>query len=433
MRSKKNFFRFVSVLLVSVVALMGCSSSDGEGKSNASKDQVVVDIFQFKVEIKNQLEDLAKVYEKENPDVKINVKTVGGGHDYGSSLKTTFSSGEAPAIFNIGGPSAVEEYQDYLADVSDTEAAKVALEGTLNTVQDGDEVLGLPINQEGYGLIYNKRIFEEAGINPDEIVTYADLESAVESLDKQKEKLGIDAVFALAATEKWVIGNHLANVFFAPEFNNDALEAYNAKTIAFDKSDELKRHLDLENKYSVQPVLSLDYSQQVEQLFSLEKVALIQQGNWIYNSVYDMDPKLAEEGIGIIPIPVEGFEGKIPAGVPSYWAVNSQNDEKVIQASKDFLDWMYTSEIGKTAVLEDLKFVPAYEGYDNSKIADPLSQTIYEYASEGNTIAGWVFLGSPTGWSAEVLGTNMQKYLSGDVTWEKMITEVREKWEVERK
>ncbi|MBO1915560.1 hypothetical protein J4G37_63370, partial [Microvirga sp. 3-52] len=92
-----------------------------------------------------------------------------------------------------------------------------------------------------------------------------------------------DAVFALAATEKWVIGNHLANVFFAPEFNNDALEAYNAKTIAFDKSDELKRHLDLENKYSVQPVLSLDYSQQVEQLFSLEKVALIQQGNWIYN------------------------------------------------------------------------------------------------------------------------------------------------------
>ncbi|MBO1911075.1 extracellular solute-binding protein, partial [Microvirga sp. 3-52] len=177
----------------------------------------------------------------------------------------------------------------------------------------------------------------------------------------------------------------------------------------------------------------LDYSQQVEQLFSLEKVALIQQGNWIYNSVYDMDPKLAEEGIGIIPIPVEGFEGKIPAGVPSYWAVNSQNDEKVIQASKDFLDWMYTSEIGKTAVLEDLKFVPAYEGYDNSKIADPLSQTIYEYASEGNTIAGWVFLGSPTGWSAEVLGTNMQKYLSGDVTWEKMITEVREKWEVERK
>lgn len=433
MKSKKMFFKLVSVMLVSVIALMGCSSSDDGGKDAAKEGQVTVDIFQFKVEIKDQFEDLVKVYEKENPDVKINVKTVGGGNDYGATLKTTFSSGEEPAIFNVGGPSAVEEYREYLADVSDTAAAKVALEGTLNTVTDGDEVLGLPFNQEGYGLIYNKRIFEEAGVNPDEIVTYEDLEKAVETIDKQKEDLGIDAVFALAAKEKWVIGNHLANIFFAPEFNNDTLEAYNADSIAFEKSDELKRHLDLESKYSAQPILSMDYSQQVEQLFSLEKVAIIQQGNWIYNSVYDMDPELAEEGIGILPVPVEGFEGKIPAGVPMYWAVNSEKDEEVVEASKDFLDWMYTSETGKTAVLEDFKFVPAYEGYDISKISDPLSQTIYEYASEGNTIAGWVFQGAPTGWSEQVLGAAMQKYLSGDVTWEVMITEAQEKWEAERK
>ncbi len=193
-----------------------------KGKTLASGDQVTIDIFQFKVEIKEQFEDLVKVYEKENPDVKINVKTVGGGNDYGATLKTSFSSGEEPEIFNVGGPSAVEEYREYLADVSDTDAAKIALEGTLDTVRDGDEVLGLPFNQEGYGLIYNKRIFKEAGINPDEIVTFKDLENAVESLDSQKEKLGIDAVFALAAKEKWVIGNHLANIFFAPEFNNDA-------------------------------------------------------------------------------------------------------------------------------------------------------------------------------------------------------------------
>ncbi|WP_422397572.1 ABC transporter substrate-binding protein [Sporosarcina psychrophila] len=316
MRKKKRFWGLVSVFLISSLALVGCSGSEGEGKGkdNASGDQVTVDIFQFKVEIKDQFENLVEVYEKENPDVKINVKTVGGGNDYGASLKTAFSSGEEPDIFNVGGPSAVEEYKDYLADVSDTDAAKIALEGTLDTVRNGDEVLGLPFNQEGYGLIYNKRIFKEAGINPDEIITFDDLENAVESLDSQKKKLGIDAVFALAAKEKWVIGNHLANIFFAPEFNNDAIEAFNGKTIAFEKSDELKRHLDLENKYSVQPVLSLDYSQQVEQLFSLEKVAIIQQGNWVYNSIYDMDPELAENNIGIIPVPVEGLEGHIPAG-----------------------------------------------------------------------------------------------------------------------
>ena len=272
-------------------------------------------------------------------------------------------------------------------------------------------------------MIYNKAIFEKAGINPDEIITFADLQQAAELLDSKKADLGIDAVFALPAKEIWVLGDHISNMFIAPEFNNDISEAYNAKTIAFEKGDELKRYLDLQNKYSVQPVLSLDYSQQVEQLFSLEKVAMIQQGNWVYNSVYDMDSELAENGIGILPVPVEGFEGKIPAGVPMFWAVNGKSDPKVVQASKDFLDWMYTSETGKTAVLEDFKFIPAYKGYDASKISDPLSQTIYEYAEAGNTIEGWVYQAAPTGWNQETLGVNMQKYLSGAMEWDEVISQ----------
>jgi len=424
-----------SILLISSLALVGCSASEGEGKDKdtASGDQVTVDIFQFKVEIKDQFESLVKVYEKENPDVKINVKTVGGGNDYGASLKTAFSSGEEPDIFNVGGPSAVEEYRDYLADVSDTDAVAASIEGTLTAVQDGEKVLGLPFNQEGYGLIFNKAILEKAGISPEEIITFDDLQSAVELLDSKKSDLGIDAVFALPAKELWVLGDHIANMFIAPEFNNNITEAYNAETIGFEKGDELKRYIDLQNKYSVQPILSLDYSQQVEQLFSLEKVAMIQQGNWVYNSVYDMDPELAESGIGILPVPVEGFEGKIPAGVPMFWAVNGKSDPKVVQASKDFLDWVYTSETGKTAVLEDFKFIPAYKGYDASKISDPLSQKIYEYAEAGETIEGWVYQAAPTGWNQETLGVNMQKYLSGAMEWDEVISQARSKWEAERK
>ena len=89
MRNKKRFISLVSVLLVSILALVGCSASEDEGKDTASGDQVTIDIFQFKVEIKEQFEVLVKVYEKENPDVKINVKTVGGGADYGASFKNS--------------------------------------------------------------------------------------------------------------------------------------------------------------------------------------------------------------------------------------------------------------------------------------------------------------------------------------------------------
>src|SRR5699024_6747363 len=251
MRTNRFLVSVVCMILVSLIALAGCSSANDDGAKNnpsESGEKVSIDIFQFKVEVKDQFEELVKQYEADHPNVTIHVKTVGGGNDYGASLKAAFASGEEPDIFNIGGPSDIAEYRDNLADVSDTKAAEEALEGVLTTVQEGDEIVGLPFNQEGYGLIYNKRILDEAGLNPDEIVTYDDLEKAVESLDSQKEDLGIEAVFALPGKEAWVLGDHIANMFIAPEFNNDINEAYVAETIPFENSDEFKRYIDLQNK-----------------------------------------------------------------------------------------------------------------------------------------------------------------------------------------
>ena len=213
---------------------------------------------------------------------------------------------------------------------------------------------------------------------PDELTTYEAFEEAVQTLDSKKEELGLDAVFALAGKEKWTIGNHLANAYIASDFNDDIVATYEADTIEFSRVDELKRMLDLKNEYSVQPVLSLDYSQQVEQLFSLGKVAMIKQGNWIYPTIHGMDPEFAENNVGMLPIPVEGLEGYLPVGVPQYWVVNNNSDDAVQQAAKDFLDWMYTSDAGKEMVLNDFKFIPAYEGYDTEQISDPLSQAVYQ-------------------------------------------------------
>ncbi|MBM7570807.1 ABC transporter substrate-binding protein [Aquibacillus albus] len=425
----KVYVKIAFALVVASILLAGCVSTGGE--SGVASEKITIEIVQGKVEFAKQFESLAESYEEENPGVDIKITSVGGGTDYLTSLKTRFSSGEEPEIFSIAGPSEAEQFRQYLTDLSDTDAADLALEGSLAGVTEGDEVLGLPFNQEGYGFIYNKNIFEQAGIDPNEIITYGDLENAVKTLDSKKEELGIEAVFAYPAKEKWVGGNHLSNVYLAPEFNHNVTEAYNADTVTFEKSDELKRVFDLQNEYSVQPTLSLDYSQQVEEYFSLQKVAIIQQGNWVYPSVQEMDPEFAANSIGILPIPVEGYEGSIPVGIPNYWAVNSNSDEEVIEVSKDFLDWMYTSETGKDYVLNEFNFIPAYEGYDTEKISDPLSQDIYDYASEGNTI-GWVFAGYPSNAWGDILGANMQKYLSDEMTWEELIEDSIAKWEEPR-
>mgnify|MGYP001474739356 FL=1 len=293
------------------------------------------------MEFKDQFEELAALYEEEVGNVKINIETVGGGSDYASVLKAKISSGEEPTIFNIGGPSDVEQYEDLLADVSDTDAAKAALDSTLTGVSQDGAVLGLPYNQEGYGLIYNKKVFEDAGVDPSTIKSLEDLEAAAETIDSKKDELGLQAVVAFPVKETWVTGQHLANVFLTPEFDGDVMQAYQATSVAFQHGEQMKAFIDFQNKYSVQPTLSLDYSQQVEELFSTGQVAMIQQGNWVYSTVESMDPELAETGIGILPIPLDG-EMKMPVGVPNYWAVNKNKEEAEIKAAKDFLDWMYT-------------------------------------------------------------------------------------------
>lgn len=418
----KKFTKFAAAAAMSAGLLAGCSSSSG----GDSENQVTLDVFQFKVEFKTQFEELAKAYEKENENVKIKVSTVGGGNDYKQSLTTKFASGEEPAIFNVGGPTDVEQFNDRLADLSDTKAAKAALEGTLDGVKKDDKVLGLPFNQEGYGFIYNKRVFEKAGIDAASLTTYDKLLEAVKTLDSKKKELELDAVFAFPVKEKWVTGNHLSNVFLAEEFDGNVLKASEAPEVSFKNGDQLKQMVDLQNDYSVQPTASLDYSQQVEELFSLERVAIIQQGNWVYNTVYDMDPELAEEGIGIIPIPVND-EAKMPVGVPNYWAVNTKTDEKIQEEAKKFLDWMYTSDEGKRFVLEEFKFIPAYEGYDGSKIADPISQEIYKYSEAGNII-GWAFNGFPIGWNENEFGASVQAYVSGKLTWDKLVEQNIQAW-----
>lgn len=419
-------------LLVTTSLLAACGNGGEEEGSSAEGDKVTVDIFQFKVEFKEQFENVVEMYEKENPDVNIEITTVGGGEDYGAALRSKFASGNEPAIFNIGGPQDVADWKDSLAPLSDTAAAEAALDGTLEGVTVDSEVLGLPYNQEGYGFIYNIRLFEEAGIDPASITDFASLEEAVKTLDSKKEELEIESVFALPGKEKWVTGLHLSNTFIAPEFNHNVLDAYDSKTIDFTYSDAFKKILDLQNDYSKQPTVSLDYSQQVEELFSLERVAMIQQGNWAYGSIAGIDPEFADNGIGMLPIPVEGYEeGGLPVGVPMYWAVNKNLDEEVVEASKEFMDWLYTSEAGKTAVVEDFKFIPAYEGYDTSKISDPLSKAVYDASEAGETI-GWVFMGYPTGWGEDELGSNIQKYLSEEATWEEVVDSAKAAWESSR-
>lgn len=424
--------RNVFLVVLAMVFVLSACGNTGSGGSQSNKDgKVTVNILQSKVEFKEQFESAAEKFMKENPDINIEVETIGGGNDYSQVLKSKIASKSEPDIFNINGKEDLDYHKDRLLELTTMDSVKKVLDkNLLSPVSLDDKTFGVPMNQEGYGIIYNKEIFEKANIDVESIKSLDDLKKVAKKIDSQKEDLNIEAAFALPGKEKWVLSDHAASVFLTDDFDNTIEKAVQSKSLPFSKSDQLKKYLDIQKDFSKQPVGSIDYSQQVEELFSTGKVAMIQQGNWAYPTIESVNPELAEN-IGIFPIPVDN-EMKMPVGVSAYWAVNSKSDEKVQEASKKFIDWLYTEDEGKKVILNEFKFIPVHKDYDTEKIADPLSKEIYKYAEEGET-SQWIFKGYPTGYTNDSLGSYLQNYVIGESTFDDAISKAKKAWESARK
>ncbi len=450
-RSKRLLVLSMLMLFALATIFTACTSQpvqeehDAADESKAAQEQqsepteeVEVDVFQFKVEIAQELEKAAKEYEAANPNVKINVETVGGGDDYGAALRAKFQSGNEPDIYNVGGPQDIKDWMNKLEDLSDQPWVDLALEGILSGATVDGKIYALPFNIEGYGFTYNKNIFNDAGIDAEKIVDFESLEEAVKALDAKikagelKDKYPLlEAVFEYAAKETWVTGLHTSNAVLSQEFGS-SLDSFDSQNVEFKYGDALKAIIDLQADYSSDAdskakLNAVDYATQVDEGIAIERVAIIQQGNWIYGGVRDIDENVADN-LGFLPIPVKGVkEDSIPVGVPMHWSINKDSSDAEKTAAKDFLNWLYTSEAGKDYVINKFFFIPPLKGYENLEPKDALGKAVAEYAEAGKTMP-WVFMGYPTGWGMEVLGTEIQKYLAGDITWEEVISSSQAKW-----
>ena len=434
-----------SVLTVAMVAGMmtGCGSAGGStdtktsADNSASDDQVVIDVFQNKNEISDALQAAIDTYEEENPSVKINLETVGGS-DYASSLKAKMLGNDPVEIFTLGGPDDIASYQDYLEPLTDQEWVSHVTAGGVDNVSVDDEVYGLPLAIEGYGLIYNKKIFEAAGIDASTLTTYDAIDKAFADLQDQIDegKLAdefpvLEAVEEYAAKESWIVGLHTNNVALSQEFKS-ATNAFNSKSVEYTYGDQLKDLIDLETKYTTSKddlslLNSVDYSTQVGGGLAIERVAVVQQGNWISSEVANVSEDVLDN-LGILPIPLKGVvEDSIAVGVSNYWCVNSKSSDAEKKAAKDFLNWLYQSDEGKQIVVNDLGFIPAFDNYDDVTISDPLSAEVKRYVDAGKTIP-WVFSGQPSGWDSKV-AANIQNYLAGNMTWDEVIAQNIADWE----
>lgn len=421
---KRIVLLFMSLVLVFGI-IAGCSSKDktssSGGDSGSGDDVVTLNFFQFKVEIADQLQEMIKEFEAEHPNIKIKLETVGGGADYGAALKAKFASGEEPDIFNNGGFKELELWKEKLADLSDEPWVEHVLPiGKVPMTDEDGKLYGMPVNLEGYGFVYNKDLFEKAGIT-EPPATIDELKDAAKKLEAKKI-----TPFSAGYGEWWVIGQHLLNIPFAQQEDPDAFIAglYDGseKIVGNEKFKQFKEVLDTELKYANDNPLTTDYNTQVT-LFASGETAMLQQGNWTENMITEINPDI---NMGFLPIPISNDDSadRLPVGVPNNWVLNKNS--KHLEEAKTFLEWMVSSETGKRYITEEFAFIPAFDNIEPNGLGD-LGQSILDYSKDEKTIP-WTWFKWPDGANKEFAAT-IQEYAAGKIDYDTVLERFQQTWD----
>lgn len=422
----------VITALVVMMAMLSACGGGGTGKTTGNNggsketdtqggaDRVKLQVFHYKVEAAETWEAMGREFEQENPGISVEYDIVGGGTDWYTNLQTRFGAGMGPDIFVVDGPSMMELYKDRLVDLSDEPWVEHGFPFAIETFTNDGKVLGMPFTMSGYGLIYNKDLFEKAGIT-EEPRTLSELREAAEKL----KAIGVTP-FGNAYGEAWVLGQQQFNIGFAQQPDpaqfiaglTDKSETFAGNPIFKDYEQFLKLTLE----YGNENPMTTDYNSAISMLAGGE-VAIIHQGYWIEPTTDKTNPDL---NMGMFPVPINDDAtqmNRLPVAASFAFVIN--NDSEHIDEAKTFLNWLVSSETGQHYFTEKFKYLPTF---DHINMSDPgvLGKIVLEYSQADQTIP-WTFSLWPNGAFQEFFGIN-QAFIANQYDYDTMLEKLDAVW-----
>lgn len=283
----------------------------------------------------------------------------------------------------------------------------------------------------------------------DEVNNFETLKAVVEDMTAHKDELGIEGVFAstsLLAGEQWRWQTHLANLPFYYEFkentdyDNTILAGLAADEVEFKYAQNYKNIFDLyvENSCTPKGLLGSKSVNDSMAEFALGKCAMVQNGNWAWSQISGVEGNVVkEEDIKFLPI-YTGMAGEenqgLCIGTENYFAINSKVSKEKQDASIAFLEWLFSSEKGKSYVKNDLGFIAPFNTFEeDEKPTDPLAREVLAWMEkDGVTSVAWTFASFPSEDFKNYFGDALLEYVQGTKTWDDVVTVVKDSWKSER-
>jgi raffinose/stachyose/melibiose transport system substrate-binding protein len=162
----------------------------------SAEQSAEINMFISQPEYADQVRALIDAYKEVAPSVTINYETT--QNDYPTLLKTKINAGECPDIFSTTSGKEIGVYLDYSYNFADQPAAAAMQDSVKAVMMSGDEVHGFALKSNYFGIVYNKKIFDEVGIT--------EFPSTVEAMKAACEKLSAAGYqpFSTGFAEWWV-------------------------------------------------------------------------------------------------------------------------------------------------------------------------------------------------------------------------------------
>ncbi len=434
--------KILSILGLSAFLILGIFAGCGQKAEEAR-----IYYLNYKPESTEIWKEIAREYEAET-GIEVRILTAASG-SYEQTLKSEIAKQGAPTLFQINGPVDYQKWKNYCRDLSDTRLYSWLLEPDM-AVKDGEGVYGIPYVVEGYGIIYNENIVKKYFSLPsrktefgsmDEVNNFSRLEALVEDMSEHLGELGIEGVFAstsFSEGEDWRWHTHLPNLPVYYEFSEKGIA--DEEQLDFSYQENFKNIFDLyiDNSCTAREDLASKTVDDSMEEFARGKVAMVQNGNWAWGQISQIDDnQVKEEDVKFLPIytGVDGEENQgLCIGTESYICVNSIASEADQQASIDFLEWLYGSEEGKKYVTDSLGFISPFNTFSYEESPnDPLArQVVSDMSDSSRKSVNWDFTAFPSQRFKVELGNSLHAYCKGEITWEKAVESIKNTWASEK-
>ena len=334
-----KWYKKMSLAAITGLSLLGLSACSSQGESTDGK--VTIEYFNQKGEMVDTLREIAKDFEKENPNVHVKVVNVPNA---GEVLKTRVLAGDVPDVVNIY-PQSIElqewakagyfedlSNKDYLKRVKNHYADKYAIDG---------KIYNIPYTANAYGIYYNKDKFKELGLKVPE--TWDEFEKLVDTIIAKGE-----TPFAIAGADTWTLNGYhqlaLATSTGGGKEANDYLRF--SKPNAIKSSDSVLkddfRLLDLFRKKGAMQTnwQGAGYTDVVG-AFARGDALMTPNGSWAITAINAQDPKF---NVGTFPFPGKQKGQSLTIGAGDLaWSISSSSKHK--KEANAFVEYMSRPEV----------------------------------------------------------------------------------------